>query len=67
MQKVAISAKKLQEEIERQAFAYGMPPAVSTLLGEHVITLLQTAVTTAPSPIRLFHYGNYQHGEKTMA
>lgn len=36
-----ISASQLQHSIERKAYAYGISPAVSTLLGEYVIELIK--------------------------
>ncbi|MBI4437342.1 hypothetical protein HY631_00070 [Candidatus Uhrbacteria bacterium] len=36
-----ISISQLKESIERRAYAYGVSPAVSTLLGEYVIELIK--------------------------
>lgn len=36
-----ISASQLQHSVERKAYAYGISPAVSTLLGEYVIELIK--------------------------
>lgn len=36
-----MSASRLQNSIERKAYAYGVSEAVSTLLGEYVIELIQ--------------------------
>ncbi len=36
-----ISASRLQNSIERKAYAYGVSEAVSTLLGEYVIELIK--------------------------
>ncbi len=52
-----ISASQLQGSIERQAYAYGISPAVSTLLGEYVIELIKntyvrpTEKQLVPSPV----------------
>ena len=36
-----LSASWLQDSIERKAYAYGISPAVSILLGEYVIELIK--------------------------
>jgi len=36
-----ISASQLKGSIERKAYAYGISPAVSILLGEYVIELIK--------------------------
>lgn len=51
-----ISASQLQHSVERKAYAYGISPAVSTLLGEYVIELIKdtyvrhTEKQLVPSP-----------------
>ena len=41
MRTVKVSCSSLKEQLEQQAYAYGVSPAVSTLLGEYLIQLLK--------------------------
>ncbi len=41
MNPITLSATRLREQVETKAYAYGVSPVVSTLLGEYVVDLLR--------------------------
>ncbi len=43
MTTIPISLSRLKRQVETQAYAYGVSPAVSTLLGEYVTALIKRA------------------------
>lgn len=42
---VVLSASLLKQQVETKAYAYGVSPTVSSLLGEFVVALLRKAQT----------------------
>ncbi len=57
MEPHSLSASQLKRNIEHKAYAYGVSPAVSTLLGEYVVELIRqtyvrhTKKQLVPSPL----------------
>lgn len=43
MTAIPISLSRLKKQVETKAYAYGISPAVSTLLGEYVTALIKRA------------------------
>lgn len=51
MPTILLSAKLLQERIERKAYAYGVSSAVAVLISEYVIELLREAGRGQNAPV----------------
>jgi hypothetical protein len=57
MSPIHVSARELKAAVERKAYAYGNSLAVSILLGEYVIELIQShyakpAIQLVPEPLK---------------
>jgi hypothetical protein len=53
MTTIPISLSRLKRQVETQAYAYGVSPAVSTLLGEYVTALIKSAGRERPEPVAM--------------